>query len=71
MKKTILLLSVGFLFGYFVSDVLGSQFIKPVKAEVAGMNSYDLMYDYDFQYAVKDIVEDDCEVEIDGRINCR
>ena len=64
-------MSVGFLFGYFVSDLLESQFIQPVKAEGAGMNSYDLMYDYDFQYAVKDIVEDDCEVEIDGRINCR
>ena len=71
MKKTILLLSVGFFFLYFVSDVLGTQFIHPVTAAVAGMNSYDLMYDYDFQYAVKDIVEDDCEVEIDGRINCR
>ena len=70
MKKT-LLLSVVFLFVYFVSDVLDSQFIQPVKAEVAGMNSYDLMYDYDFQYAVKDIVEDDCEVETDGKINCR
>ena len=42
MKKTIILLSVGFLFGYFVSDVLGSQFIQPVKAEVAGMNRYSL-----------------------------
>lgn len=70
MKKTIILLSVGFLFGYFVSDVLGSQFIQPVKAEVAGMNRYSLRYDYDFKNAVKDIIEDDCQVEEDGEISC-
>ena len=70
MKKTIILLSVGFLFGYFVSDVLGSQFIQPVKAEVVGMNRYSLRYDSDFKNAVKDIIEDDCQVEEDGEISC-
>lgn len=70
MKKSIILLVLVFLFGYFVSDVLGSQFIQSVKAEVAGMNRYSLRYDYDFKNAVKDIVEDDCQVEADGGISC-
>ena len=70
MKKSIILLVLVFLSGYFVSDVLGSQFIQPVKAEVGGMNRYSLRYDYDFKNAVKDIVEDDCQIEADGGIRC-
>ena len=36
--------------------------IPKVNAEVAGMNKYDLKYDYDFKGAVEDIIED-CDVD--------
>ena len=34
------------------------------------MKRYSLRYDYDFKNAVKDIIEDDCQVEEDGEISC-
>ncbi len=42
-------------------------FIETAHADVAGMDSYDLRYDYDFKNAVKSIVED-CDVSghVDG-----
>lgn len=51
-----------FLSGFFVRD-LSSVIVSPVKAEVAGMDSYDLKGDYDFKKAVKSIVEDSCSVD--------
>ena len=48
------------------------QNVPTAEAEVAGMDRYDLQYDYDFEGAVEDIVED-CEVyiyESYGEISC-
>lgn len=39
-------------------------FITEVKAEVDGMNSIELQNDYDFENAVKDIINNDCNVNI-------
>ena len=44
-------------------------FVPPAAAEVAGMNHYELVWDYDFKKAVRRVVED-CEVEEDGSIRC-
>ena len=38
-----------------------SVIVPKANAEVAGMDSYDLRYDYDFKHAVKSIVED-CDI---------
>ena len=41
-----------------VSGIIIHQTVIPAKAEVAGMDSYDLKYDWDFKRAVQSIVED-------------
>ena len=69
MKKIIIFLSLGFIFGFLIAS-----YIKPVQAEVAGMNAYDLKYDYDFKRAVQMVVEDSCEIELTGNsleLECR
>ena len=53
----------GLICGFYANRMM-----KPAKAEVAGMDSYDLKYDYDFKHAVEDIIED-CRVD-DTRIRC-
>ena len=65
MRKTIVL--IVFICGIICGFCL-KEMIKPVKAEVAGMDSFDLRYDYDFRRAVKAIIE---HCEIDGtKIHC-
>ena len=59
-----------FAAGYIVSDFLNTfdiEIVKNLKADVAGMDYYDLKSDYDFKKAVKRIVED-CDVSgyVDG-----
>ena len=44
-----------------------AQVVSDANAEVAGMDSYDLKWDYDFKRAVEMVVEE-CSFEID--INC-
>ena len=59
MNKILLFLTI-FSFGYVKSDLLRDNKINlvgEVKAEVAGMDSYDLRYDYDFKRAVRKVVE--------------
>ena len=70
MKKFLVCFAI-FSFGYIMNDVLKEvrfDLIDEVNAEVAGMDSYDLKYDYDFKKAVESIVED-CEVDRD-EIEC-
>ena len=45
-----------------ISGIIIDKTIMPAKAEVAGMDSYDLKYDWDFKKAVQSIVED-CSVD--------
>ncbi len=58
----------------FIGGLIVSQTVVPVKAEVAGMGSYDLQYDWDFRNAVQSIIED-CTVDGDEiscqKIQCR
>lgn len=70
MRKAILLLMFGFLLGFYIADTIKVPLTQSAKADVAGMNRYDLMYDYEFKNAVKAIVEDDCQVKADGGISC-
>ena len=56
-----------FLLGYVAGDLVQSPnipFIGNAAAEVAGMNRYDLKYDWDFRSAVKDVVED-CDISVE------
>ena len=75
MKKMVTYIVFAFLSGYFVANILSPKFgFQPAKAEVAGMNSYDLKYDYDFKRAVEMIVEDNCEIVNFGQgleLECR
>ena len=43
--------------------ITSKLYIPEAQAEVAGMDAFDLKYDYDFSKAVKDIVEDSCLAE--------
>ena len=70
MRKAILLLMFGYLLGFYITDTIKVPLTQSAKADVAGMNRYDLRYDYEFKNAVKDIIEDDCQVEADGGISC-
>ena len=45
-----------------ISGIILDKTTAPARAEVAGMDSYDLRYDYDFKRAVQSIVED-CTVD--------
>lgn len=75
MKKMVTYIVFAFLSGYFVANILSPKFgFQPAKAEVAGMNSYDLKYDYDFKQAVRMVVEDSCAIVSYGQaleIECR
>lgn len=72
MKKEVLILLIGIIFGFCISNIADISFYQPAKAEVAGMDSYDLIYDYDFKRAVKEIVEDSCKIDTyDNEISCR
>ena len=60
-----------FALGYIANDIVTEKridLIDTANAEVAGMDAYDLKYDYDFKKAVEDIVED-CDVDGD-EIDC-
>ncbi|MHC8441339.1 MAG: hypothetical protein ACYYK0_03990 [Candidatus Eutrophobiaceae bacterium] len=62
-----LLLIVAFSLGYIVNNVAEDWsfgLIADAEAEVAGMDRYDLKYDYDFKKAVEDIIES-CAVDGD------
>lgn len=69
MKKILLALLLGFIFGFYAQSHI-SIIEQKAHAEVAGMSKYDLKYDYDFKNAVKDIVSDSCSVGYNGSINC-
>ena len=58
---------IGFLLGYVVSDVVGdsNMLSAPARAEVAGMDYYDMATDYDFRRAVTKVVTDRCSVDQD------
>lgn len=63
MHKNLFILSILFFsLGCFFSS-LQHNFISQAKAEVAGMDYYDLKSDYDFKKAVKAIVDDDCSTD--------
>lgn len=64
MKLTYILV---FILG-LISGITINQITKPAQAEIAGMDAYDLKYDYDFKKAVESIVED-CQV-MNGVIIC-
>ena len=68
---SILFLLLGFLFGFIISNIVRVPIIQAAQADVAGMDRYDLRYDYEFKDAVKYIVEDDCQAEPNGEISCR
>ena len=69
MIKNILILTTGILFGLFIANYSNKNFVQPANAEVAGMDSYDLKYDYDFKKAVKDVVSSSCRIR-DEKIYC-
>lgn len=58
------ILFLAFCVVYTMCGICGLEItVKNAQAEVAGMDSYDLKYDYDFKRAVKAVVEDNCEVD--------
>ncbi len=70
MNKLLVVFTI-FSVGYIMNDIVKEahmELIDKANAEVAGMDAYDLIYDYDFRNAVEDIVED-CEVDGD-EIDC-
>lgn len=76
MKIRIFIFMVAaFLTGFISSAIVNNKSLfLPAGAEVAGMNSYDLKYDYDFKRAVEMIVEDNCEIVNFGQgleLECR
>ena len=60
MPQAIIISSFIISLAVFLDDVL---IISNANAEVAGMNAYELRYDYDFKKAVKDVVERNCEIQ--------
>ena len=60
MNRILLLVAV-FSFGYVVNDIVQETkpVIFPLQAEVAGMDYYDLLGDWDFRRAVEEIVDDE------------
>ena len=79
MNRVLFFVTV-FSSGYVVHDILQenkTHIIAQAHAEVAGMDSFDLRYDYDFKRAVRSITEDcsvdgyvDDEYLYDGTISC-
>ena len=49
--------------------ITAKLYIPEAQAEVAGMDWLELMYDYDFQEAVKSVVGDNCKINVYERIN--
>ena len=68
MKKNLkLTIAIAFLTGYFLSDVindLGIKVISETRADIYGMDYYDLKSDSDFKRAVMSIVEENCATSI-------
>lgn len=64
MKKNLKpAIAIAFLAGYFVNGVIVS-FISEARADIYGMDYYDLKSDYDFKRAVMTIVEENCATSI-------
>lgn len=59
--KLILIAIIFFALGYYC-NTLNNYILPKATAEVGGMDSYDLRYDYDFQNGVKAVVEDNCKI---------
>lgn len=67
MKR--ILASVGLIGLGFILNAITTSLVGTANAEVAGMNRYDLRYDWDFRRAVEDIVED-CRIDSFDDIRC-
>jgi len=66
-KNLRLAIAIAFLAGYFVSDVInntGINIIPEARADIFGMDYYDLKNDSDFKRAVMSIVEENCATSI-------
>jgi len=66
-KNLKLTIAIAFLAGYFVSDVInhaGIDVISEARADIYGMDYYDLKSDSDFKRAVMSIVEENCRTDI-------
>jgi hypothetical protein len=66
-KDLKLIIAVAFLTGYFLSNVindLGIKVISETRADIYGMDYYDLKSDSDFKRAVMSIVEENCATAI-------
>ena len=48
--------------------ITAKLYIPEVKADVGGMDAYDLMYDLDFQQAVGMVISGNCKVRINETI---
>lgn len=70
MKKIILILLIGIFIGCSTSRGITPILNQQAKAEVAGMDAFDLKYDYDFKKAVKAVVEDSCSINSNNTISC-
>lgn len=73
MNYKVMVLALVFSFGYIANDIIKESNISVIssaKADVAGMDAYDLRTDYDFKKAVKHIVSN-CWVDVSGEsISC-
>lgn len=67
MKRHLIVVLCAFCMGYTANGII-KEFIPSANADVAGMEYYDLKYDWDFKHAVESIVED-CSVD-DNSISC-
>ena len=66
MNKFLIVATI-FSLGYMFNDLVGKmdiEWIQKVDAEVAGMDQYDLQYDWDFKRAVLQTVTDNCHVNV-------
>jgi hypothetical protein len=66
-KRISIAVTIAFLTGYFVSDVINStgiSFFTEARADIDGMDYYDLKNDYDFKRAVMSIAEEECKTDI-------
>ena len=71
VKFIIIFFLIGFASGCLVSNITKQQIIIPTaKAEVAGMNSFELELDYDFLSAVSRVVQHYCRANENGSISC-
>jgi hypothetical protein len=66
-KNLKLYILLAFFSGYFISDVIINNengFVPNAKADVGGMDYYDLRRDRDFVKAVKYVVAENCHTHI-------